>query len=62
MIFYYDSMKRKKWKGEDKSTNLEVTISTPLLLAMGAPPKAFQAATKLQAGMERKRKGGRSDL
>ena len=31
-------------------------------LAIGAPPKAFQTTTLLAAGMERKRKGGSSDL
>lgn len=31
-------------------------------LAIGAPPKAFLATTLLAAGMERKRKGGSSDL
>ena len=31
-------------------------------LAIEAPPKAFLATTLLAAGMERKRKGGSSDL
>jgi len=31
-------------------------------LAIGAPPKAFLATTLLATGMERKRKGGSSDL
>ena len=41
---------------------LQLMLLTKFGLAIGAPPKAFLATTLLATGMERKRKGGSSDL
>ena len=41
---------------------LQLMLLNNLGLAIGAPPKAFLATTLLATGMERKRKGGSSDL
>ena len=41
---------------------LQLMLLKKLGLAIGAPPKAFLTTTLLATGMERKRKGGSSDL